>query len=228
MNITNEQRIFLLTKRQRNGKPGLWLAACLAQNWNPDDRDFRMAKLSEIVGHPLASASDIEYLDEFTKVKNALLILAGVSLQAASEGSDTAENDARILRFKIRKEIMPCLALYEDAEQYLATVLTCLLRWNKTDRPMRAPSLDDIDARPRIGTCRTGKRKGQTYEMKSQLAQALMTLTARVNEKRNAAGHTIHQMRTMADLPCHCAQCEPRKLRVVTMTPETDLEKNPW
>ena len=92
MSLSRDQRIFLLTARQRNGQPGLWHGACRSQHWNPSDREFRLAKLSEIVGRKIASTDDIERVDEFTKVKNELLILQGVSLQAGIEGSDTTVN----------------------------------------------------------------------------------------------------------------------------------------
>lgn len=76
----------------------LWPQAVKAQGWPRTEaaaraagytslRSFRLAKLGELVGHPLASAREIDWDAEFTTVKNALLTLAG-DLHAAGAPED--------------------------------------------------------------------------------------------------------------------------------------------
>lgn len=219
MNITREQQIFLLAKTNR-GQPGLWYGACEVQGWNPDDRDFRLAKLSEIVGRKLESTSDIERVNEFTKVKNELLILQRVHLQAALEGSDTTENRARVLRHQIVTELIPCLELYvEDVRGYITAIMEDKNRWWKIDRPARDITIMDLDAKPIF---RTDKGTGQPRQWPSQLEQLQFTLAARLNEKRKAAGDSIHDMKLKAHLPCACAKCCHSKTAIVPPLPKPE------
>jgi len=214
MKITREQQIFLLAKFNR-GQPGLWYGACKAKGWDPQDKELRLRVLSQIVGHPLASSSDIERITEFTKVKNELLIMQGVSLQAGIEGSDTTANDARVLRNQILTEIIPCLELYvSDIRGYLTEIMADKNRWWKIDRPVRDITVMDLDARPII---RPDKQTGEPRQFPSQLKQLQFTLSARLNEKRKKAGHTIHQMRLAAGLQCYCTKCVRRRPVSVAM-----------
>lgn len=227
MMITREQQIFLLAK-SNHGQPGLWHGACEAQGWNPEDREFRLSKLSEIVGRKLESTSEIERVEEFTKVKNELLMLQRVNLQAAMEGRDTTENRARILRHKIVTELIPCLELYvEDVRGYLTAIMEDKNRWWKIDRPVRDITIIDLDAKP---VFRTDKRTGKPRQWPSLLEQLQFTLAARLNDKRKAAGDTIHDMRLKAHLPCHCAKCSHRKLIISPLVPqpEPDMHDVPF
>jgi hypothetical protein len=133
-------------------------------------------------------------------------------LPAAIETDDPTIGEARRIRNVITTQILPCLALYEPSTRdYLQTVISGLVRWYKTDRPIRPPTLDDLDARPIIGT-----RNGRPQESPSQLHQALMTLSARLDAKRRAAKHTLHDMKILAKVPCHCRICmQPRPARVL-------------
>ena len=42
-----------------------WPAACLAQRWDPDDRELRLRKIGEIVKRPLASCTDLNNTTDF-------------------------------------------------------------------------------------------------------------------------------------------------------------------
>ena len=181
-----------------------WPAACRAQGWDKDDRDLRLRVLSDAVKRPLESASDLDNRGDIDDVKSHLQALTD-NLAAAVETGDRTIGEARRLRHVILAEKIPCLALYEEnSAGYLQTIITGLVRWNKTDRPTRPPTLDDLDAKP------TFKRRPPVYELRegpSQLAQALMTINARLHAKRKAAGHTIHDMKVAAKVPCTCTRC---------------------
>lgn len=196
----------------------LWPQACRANGWTKE-RGMTAAQIDAkrkevLLECGFDSLTRVDRTDGFTKVKNKLLILIGVDLKAAGEDQDTTENTARTHRHVVEMEIIPCLALYEeDVNGYVATVIAGLMRYYKTDRPASPPTLDDLDTRPRIGTVRTGPRKGQTYQTASQMEQAMMTLNARRHEKRKTAGDSIHDMKLRAGLECNCRQCCNRRLR---------------
>lgn len=100
-------------------------------------------------------------------------------------------------------ETFRCLGLYvEDVAGYVAKVVA-----EKFGVPAAgALTLDDLSDQP---TIRTG-RHGRPYESPSQLRQLSMTLWDRLQAHRRAAVHTLHQMRTKAGVPCHCAKiCRP-------------------
>ena len=195
MSITKSQRITIMK---------LWQRVCKDRDWKSSDREFRLAKFGEIIGRPLASSDDIERIDECTKLMQELTAMLGVNLQAARESDDLSINRARVLRNQIAGELIPCLELYiADVPAYLTAIMEDKNRWWKIDRPARAITLDDLDAKP---TWRKGK-DGKPSIGPSQLQQLQWTLSARLNELRNAAGDTIHDMRIKAKLPCACARC---------------------
>jgi hypothetical protein len=54
-----------------------------------------------------------------------------------------------------------------------------------------------------------------------QLEHLRSTLAQRINDLRRKAGHTIHDMRKLACLPCECRICIPRAQVVITL-PKSD------
>lgn len=164
------------------------------------------------------SLTEVDRTDGFTKVKNELLVLQGVSLKAAQETIDPALNQARILRNQILTEIIPCLELYRKDQLTfdLTKIMEDKNRWWKIDRPACHMTLMDLDARPIFRTIReTG---GQKY-MGSQLSQMQWTLSRWLNDLRNQAGDTIHDMRTKAGVPCACAKCRRPVLAATFIAP---------
>lgn len=182
----------------------LWGRVCKDRDWPQADRAFRLQTFSQIIGRPIASADQIERIDECTKLMKELTTLLGVSVRAALEADNLYINQARVLRHQILTELIPCLELYiEDVRSYLTAIIEDKNRWWKIDRPARDITLMDLDARP----IEKLDAAGRPRSWPSQLKQLQYTLSARLNDKRNAAGHSIHDMRQKAGVPCHCAKC---------------------
>lgn len=200
----------LLSKPQVDTFWSLWARVCRDRKWN-DKATSESERRAFLARCGFSSLTKVDRVDGFTKVKNELLVMIGLSVQAGMEASDPLLNKARNFRHVIRTEILPCLALYEDnAEVYLTSVLADKSRWWKLDRPDRAPTLEDFDARPMFS-----ERNGEPHESPSQLEQLLMTLNARLHEKRKAARHTLHDMKTLAGVRCTCSACCKSRMRVV-------------
>lgn len=102
-------------------------------------------------------------------------------------------------------ETQRCLALYvPDVAGYVATVVA-----DKFGVPVDgALTLDDLGDRPTVREREVmGKSTTELVDGPSQLEQLVMTLWARVQALRERAGHSLHDMRTRAGVPCDCAQC---------------------
>jgi len=209
MNLTTEQ-VNLFWRE--------WPKSCKAMGWtraNGMSAKEIDAKRKEFLARcGFDSLTKVDRLDGFTKVKNELLVLQGVSLKAAQETIDPALNQARVLRTQILTEIIPCLELYrgEQLVADLAGIMEDKNRWWKLDRPARGMTLMDLDARP---IYRTDKTTGGQKYMGSQLSQLQWTLSRWLNELRNQAGDTIHGMKMKANVPCTCAACRGTRPAVV-------------
>lgn len=194
----------------------MWAKACRVQKWtraaglSAGEIDARRKALLARCG--FASLTKVDRVNGFTKVKSELMLLISdnTDMAAAEEANDPLLNKARNFRHVIRAELLPCLALYEEnAAGYLQSVLADKSRWWKLDRPERGPTLEDFDARPILTT-----RNGEPHESPSQLEQLMMTLNARLHEKRKAARHSLHDMRTSAGIKCGCRECGLRRVFV--------------
>lgn len=186
----------MLSENQVNTFWRLWPKACQANGWTRDNGMTTVqidAKRKELLlDCGFTSLTLVDRKDGFTKVKNKLLILIGVDVEAGKEDQDTTANTARTHRWVIENEIIPCLALYEeDVTGYIATVIAGKIRYYKTDRPERPPTLSDLTP--------------------SQMAQCLSTLSARLNTKRKASGDSIHDMKIRAGVKCTCAKCSRKQ-----------------
>jgi hypothetical protein len=124
--------------------------------------------------------------------------MLGTSLKAGLEAADPSRNQKRNWRWLITHEILPCLGLYEEHPQgYLRTVMEAKSRYRKTDRPEGPAALGDFDERT--------------------VQQIFWTLSARLNVKRKAAGHTGHEMCVAAGVRCKCAACKRARDTVQTV-----------
>ena len=196
MKITASQRITIMK---------LWQQVCKERAWKASDRDFRIAKFSELIGRQLASSDDIGRIDEFTKLMNELKSLLGVSVQAGLEADDLTINEGRVLRHQILTELIPCLELYiSDVPAYLTSIMEDKNRWWKIDRPVRDITIMDLDTKPCV---RRDRKTGALVEFPSPLKQLQFTLAARLNAKRKESGDTIHDMKIRAMVPCNCSRC---------------------
>ncbi len=199
----------------------IWGQVCKARGWKASDKVLRLATFSEILGRKLESSNEIERLTECTKLMAELNCIIGVSVRAGRDAADPAENRARVLRNKITDEIVPCLELYvQDVAAYIAAIMEDKNRWWKIDRPSRGMTLMDLDAKPIF---HRDRKSGELREFPSQLEQMVFTLSACLNGSgkmrgqkksrlgfRVAAGHTLHEMKVKAGVPCDCAACGAR------------------
>jgi hypothetical protein len=202
-----------ITPSQRITISQLWNKVCKDRGWKSGDRALRLATLGELLGRDLTTMDDIERIAECTKVMNGLKVMLGVSIKAGMEVGDPTLNQARVFKHKILNELMPCLELYEaDVQGYLTSVMEDKNRWWKIDRPACEISLEDLDAKPIIRRVKNQAGEWLTKEFASTLEQLLMTINARLNTKRKAAGHSGHEMKLLAKVFCDCAKCEKARL----------------
>jgi hypothetical protein len=173
-----------------------WAKTCQIMNWTREagmtsaQIDAKRKELLAACG--FSSLTKVDRTAGFTKVLNELLVIQGTSLKAAHETIDPSLNEARILRNHILTELVPCLELYvEDVRVFLTQIMEDKTRYRKTDRPDRDLNLMDLNA--------------------GQLKHMQFTLAARLNDKRKAAGDTIHDMKIKASVPCSCAECRDRR-----------------
>lgn len=215
MNITAPQRIGIMK---------LWGRVCKDRGWKSGDKTLRLATFGKIIGREIASANDIERVDECTMLMNELQAMLGVSIQAALESGSVYINKVRVLRNVILTELVPCLELYvEDVKGYITEIMEDKNRWWKIDRPGREMTLMDLTAEP---IRRWDVKSNSMKEFPSQLDQMVYTLSSCLNGSgqffrgkksrlgfRVAAGHTLHQMKTLAGVPCNCAEiCSKPKI----------------
>jgi len=202
-----------------------WPKSCAVMGWTKakgmSAKEIDAKRKEFLLRCGFKSLTDVDRLDGFTKVKNELLVLQGVSLKAARETVDPALNQARVLRNQILTEIIPCLELYrrEQLTFDLQKIMEDKNRWWKIDRPACHMTLMDLDARPIF---RTDRATGEQKYMGSQLSQMQWTLSRWLNELRNQAGDTIHDMRTKAGVPCACAVCRGTRVPVFSGDPELE------
>ncbi len=176
-----------------------WPDACEAQGWNPQDREKRMEVLSQAVGRFLKSANDLNNTSDIDAVKAYLGMLCG-SIKATVETDHAEIGKARQYRWVIRKEILPCLRLYlDDVNGYMREVFHHRADWSDSLERLSPP----------------------------QVHQALMTLSARLNSLRAAAGHSMHEMNVKAGVKCKgsCKECRAvqyAKLSGPILPPKTE------
>lgn len=187
----------------------LWKKSCIVMRWTRADgmsaKEIDANRKEFLKRCGFSSLTLVDRMDGFTKVKNELLVLQGVSLKAAQETIDPALNRARVLRHHILTDLVPCLELYlEDVRAYMTKIMQDKNRWWKIDRPECDMTLMDLSADKIPGTDRA---TGEVKEYPSQLEQLQYTLSARLNDLRNQAGDSLHDMRTKAGLECACAKC---------------------
>jgi len=192
----------LLSKEQVNRFFFMWGQACRTQGWTAG-KGFSAVQINVkrkefLARFGFSSLTLVTKKDGFTKVKNELIILIsnGTNIKAAQEAEDPLLNKARNFRWVIRNEILPCLGVYEDNPLgYMRKVMADKNRWWKLDRPESEITLEDLDAKPT-----TRFKDGELQEFPSTLEQLMMTLNARVHDKRREAGHSIRDMKALAGL----------------------------
>ncbi len=197
-----------MTKIQSAAYWRLWSAACKAQGWtkaNGMDSAAVDAKRKECLAEcGFESSRDIDSGAGFSRWKSLCERLAGNLSGAVAEVRQNTPADRR--RWVIRNELLPCLAIYappgaqdpaEYATNYLATILRDSMPWRTAGYGTGVPcTIDELD--------------------EQGLNKIMATLNARIGAKRRAAGHTQHDMLTLAGCRCRCAAC-----KAVAKVPET-------
>jgi len=128
-----------------------------------------------------------------------LAVFRAVSRPADVDGQLRQQGQARARREHRIDEVMRCLGVYvEDVEGYVARIVA-----DKLGVPADGSlTLADVSDEPTVRT----RRDGVAYPGPSDLEQVLMTLWARVQPLRRARGHTLHEMKLAAGVPCACAK----------------------
>lgn len=184
----------LLSKDQVSLFWRLWSSACKTQGWTRDagltsaDIDaHRKAMLAEM---GFSSLTQVDRTAGFGRVKARLMTLCD-SLKGAIEADHPEMDDARRKRHMIRHDLAPCLALYvQDPVGYIESILR-----DKFHIPSNcAVDLEALTILP-------------SGSSPSQLDQAVMTISARLNSLRSTAGDTVHDMRVKSKARCDCASC---------------------
>ena len=178
-----------------------------ADGMTPDQIDGKRKEFLASCG--FKSLTEVDRTAGFTKVLHELIVLQGTSLKSAHETIDPSLNEARVLRNQIAAEIVPCLEVYvEHSVGYINAILKNRFRGMK---------LEELNA--------------------AQLKAFRDTVNARVQVMRNKAGHSIHQMRMLASVPCNCSDCcrptvilppVPAAPATVQEQPIPEPEKNPF
>lgn len=160
------------------------------------------------------SRSHTEFTNaEFDKVLGVFRALS----RPASVDAQIRQQDQPRTRVEHRlAEIQACLALYvPDVAQYIATVVA-----EKFGVPPGGSlTLDDLSWEPSL------RRNWQTRELEespSQVMQLVMTLWARLQPMRRDADHSLHDMRTLAGVPCACRKCSNPPLAMVATAPDRE------
>lgn len=159
-------------KQHRALRGRLWPTACRAQGWNPDDKTLRLRVLSEAVGRPITSSTQINETDDFDAVKRHLLTRA----DSVSGAMDSAEaGEARRTMNHVRALLAELEELHPAPGEYVQT----LLRGIKRGRRVESGGVEDLGTSPRIENGR---------EKISELEQFRRTLNARIHG-RNGLAH---------------------------------------
>lgn len=210
-----------MTTAQTKRYWAMWRDACRAQGWTTkagwntaqiEEQRYQMHR--EVLG--VESSKDIDEHDGFTKIKEWLLDKANVI-----NNNSAIDNPRRTSLWKIRHELLPCLALYEpNMDGYLKTLLAVRFRIAEG-----CGTMEDLSVEPRIVD---GKERA------SQMEMLKFTLSARVNAKRKESGDTGHEMCAKARVHCACKQCggsvpvRAAVAMVETPTPEPVMEGQPF
>jgi hypothetical protein len=183
----------------------LWKAGCEGQGWTAAagwSKEMTEAKRHELLERcGFASLTEVDKREGFDRVKNALLLLQD---NVAAGAESVQDGQARRIRAVIEGQLLPCLALYvEEPQAYFLEIIRDKTRWlHDGQGPVRDIRLEDLSNRPVVRVV-----NGEPQESDSELEQALSTLSRAVDVFRRKAGHSGHDMRTAAGLPCACAAC---------------------
>lgn len=169
--MTGSQRAYLMAKpcrRYPNG--GLWWMACQFQGWSFDDRNLRIAQLSEAVGRRITSATELNQTGDFDAVIRHLGTQAG-SVKRAAETDH--EGEARRTMNNVRQLLAELEELHPDPAEVVAELLRTITRAR-----YGVTGIEDLSITPKIWT-----KGGKTHEQLPELERFRRTLNAMINGK---------------------------------------------
>jgi len=192
----------VMTKKQNAKFFGeYWPQVCEVKGWDPEDREQRLEFISLAIGRMIDSASEVDYLADYDKLKaECLALLDPTNLSAQLRQLRQDQN--RLVR-KIQWLQVPLLAAMEEgnfedrnaaAERYVLAVMRDKFH------------TEDIFA---INYQR--QPRGSDGLPKSDLETLRDTLAARINEQRREKGLTIHELNQLAGITCDCARCKRQR-----------------
>ena len=120
--MTKAQRYTLLIDSPKRRHVSLWTKACQAQGWNKNDREFRIQKLSEAVGRPIESTTELNNTNDIDRVF-AFLRACVDNLEAARELDNPEMGESRRLRFKLEEVKSELRAFVENVPAYVAEII---------------------------------------------------------------------------------------------------------
>lgn len=185
-----------------------WSAACKAQGWTRDSGmsskqiDSHRKDLLKRAG--FGSLTHVDRTVGFGRVLAELGLLL-TKVTSAIEHDHPEIDAGRRKRWVIRNRILPCLGVYvRDPEAYMRSVLRDKFDWRRVQSGYALPLLlDDLTDDPVF----RNKSDGKIVEQPSQLDQVMYTLGRIVQKHRKEAGHSMHDMRIAAQIPCRCDDC---------------------
>jgi hypothetical protein len=210
-------------------KARLWPNACVARGWDPNDRDWQMAVLSQILKRPISSSNDIEYLAEFTEVKATLEAWAhDTNLKKPLR---TLDNPRRVLTTKITidqvKLLSVCLRTgasaraiepdIEAAQTYVAKLMKGRFRTDDitqiSDQPTIRPNGEeksDLETLRDTLDARISALRLERVVTFSGLSFSEFKQRTKGEQRRFSAesGWNWHDLRTKAGVECECAACK--------------------
>jgi hypothetical protein len=190
-----------LTSAQQQLFWKLWAKAARAQGWDKEHGmnsaaiDAKRKAFLRDLG--FNSLTEVDTRDGFSRVKRALLAMDD-QIQGPLEEIQPEIESHRVNSWFIKHDLVPCLKLYlKDPWAYIEEVAR--------DKFRGLVRLADLSDKPIVRLV-----DGAPQEFPSQIQQLIMTLSARLNGAtglRAKAGHTVHDMRILAGLPCKCSRC---------------------
>lgn len=194
----------LLSKAQVHRFWRDWEKACRAQGWTKAKgwtTAQREAQRKLVLGKcGFTSLTLVDGRGGFDKVLALLGALAN-NLAGALELDHPEIGESRRSHFGLR-EVAQCLAHYGvEAESYLQQIINDKFNHGRGGA-LTQRTIDELSDLPS-----TRMVRGELIEGPSELQQLRMTAWARLQEFRKDAGHSLHEMKTGAGVPCDCAAC---------------------
>jgi len=189
-----------MTKKQNAKFFGeYWPQVCEVKGWRADDREQRLEFISIAIGRMIGSASEVDHLKDYDRLKaECLALLDPTNLNAQLRQLRQDQN--RLVR-KIQWIQVALLAAMEDGN--------CEERNAAAERFVLAIMRDKFHTEDILGISYRPEPRGRDGAwIKSDLETLRDTLAARINQRRREKKLTIHQLNQLAGVRCDCKRCK--------------------